>query len=98
MKVEKVRLRVFGVLRNFSDESGFWDLDFQSPVEIETGADLKRELIRHFSNLPEDARLPGFDPEILSSCAIADDEQVLAPGSRLSSIGNLALLPPVCGG
>ncbi|MBU6152797.1 MAG: hypothetical protein KGP28_00715 [Bdellovibrionales bacterium] len=93
MKVERLRLRVFGVLRNFSDEDGFWNLELEHPVEIETGDDLKALIGSCYSS-----RNPSFDPAILEECALADGESILDPSEKLGSCDGLALLPPVCGG
>jgi hypothetical protein len=93
MKVDRLRIRVFGVLRNFSDEDGFLNVELKNPVELETSNDLKRVLIRHF-----EASHSTLDPGILEECAIADEDSVLAPASPLRSVQGLALLPPVCGG
>jgi molybdopterin converting factor small subunit len=93
MRVQKLKLRVFGVLRNHSDANGVIELEFESPVDVKTGADLKAELMRHFEK-----HGAGFDPGILRECALADEESVLSPGERLRTLQNLALLPPVCGG
>ena len=93
MKVDRLRIRVFGVLRNFSDEDGFLNVELKSPVDLETSDDLKQVLIRHFESSHST-----LDPEVLQGCAIADEDSVLAPGSPLNSVQGLALLPPVCGG
>ncbi len=93
MKVQKINLRVFGVLRNFSNEDGFLQIEFGAPVQVETGADLKRELMKHYSAVNS-----GLEPAILEDCALADESSILQPESRLKSVENLALLPPVCGG
>ena len=93
MKVDRLRIRVFGVLRNFSDEDGFLHVDLKAPVELQTSDDLKQVLIRHFETTHS-----ALDPEVLHECAIADEDSVLAPGSPLNSVQGLALLPPVCGG
>ncbi len=38
MRVQKLKLRVFGVLRNHSDENGMLELELESPVDVETCA------------------------------------------------------------
>jgi molybdopterin converting factor small subunit len=88
MRIEKIKLRVFGVLRNFSDENGFLEVVFPQPVDVSTCGELKEQLIRH----------SGLGADVLSECALADEEEVLMAGSVLKSSRNLALLPPVCGG
>jgi molybdopterin converting factor small subunit len=93
MKVDRLRIRVFGMLRNFSDEDGFLNVELKNPVELETSNDLKKLLIRHFETTQST-----LDPEVLQECAIADEDSVLSPASPLRSVQGLALLPPVCGG
>jgi hypothetical protein len=69
MKVDRLRIRVFGVLRNFSVEGGLLNVDFKAPVEIQTSDDVKQVLIEHFESTQST-----LDPEVLQECAIADED------------------------
>lgn len=83
----EVRFRFFGAMREFGT-----GLDMEVPAGI-TVRELKDRLAKELG----DTRA-AFRPGILAQSAIGDERAVLADSDTIKQSGELAVLPPVCGG
>ena len=85
----KVHLRLFGVFKNFGNNSHL-ELTVPSGLTIE-------EFKEHFFLTLSPQKDPKIHQMILDS-AIANEEEILNTQTRLAHSCVLAVLPPVCGG
>lgn len=84
------KIKFFGVLRKFGDELGFYETAIHANTSVEAlKAQLKSELSQKFSK---------FDTALIDESALASESEVLMPESMIPTQGEIALLPPVCGG
>ena len=93
MKNQEIQLRAFGVLRKIADEKGwirFQCEDAPGPFNVKT---LKKILKAHIQSQGS-----VIDPEVIDLCAVANENDVLGEDAVLTSLSNLAILPPVSGG
>lgn len=85
-----MKIKFFGVLRKFGDERGFYETEVRANTSVDAlKAQLKIELSRKFSK---------FDRALIDESALASDSEVLSLQAMVPSQGEIALLPPVCGG
>ena len=87
-----IRVRVFGMLRNYSDDQGFITVSV-SRNELKTVGDFKNVFKAHFKKY-----FPEYDSAELEDCAVATEEEILHSDEALLVGEELSVLPPVCGG
>jgi molybdopterin converting factor small subunit len=88
MQEIEVTIRLFGAFREYQPELR---------LELPPGTTIAGLKARIASALRE--RFPNFRHEaLLADSAVGSPRAVLSPEWRLSESGELALLPPVCGG
>ena len=92
MSEGNLRIRVFGMLRNYSDRDGYIDLGGvnRSHLEVRT----LKDVVKKYFKLNH----PDFDSELINECAIANQSEVLQSHAPIGIQDEIAILPPVCGG
>jgi hypothetical protein len=87
-----LRIRVFGMLRNYSDRDGFIDLGGVSRSSLDVQS-LKNVLKDYFK-----VNHPHFESDLINECAVANQSEVLQDHAFIGIEDEIAVLPPVCGG
>jgi molybdopterin synthase sulfur carrier subunit len=85
-----LKIKFFGVLRKFGDERGYYETSTRENMSVDAlKTQLKSELSQKFSK---------FDTALIDESALASESEVLTLQSLIPTQGEIALLPPVCGG
>lgn len=85
-----MKIKFFGVLRKFGDDRGFYETEVVASANVAAlKQQLKIELKQKFSN---------FDPTLIDESAFANQSEIMNANDLIPNQGELALLPPVCGG
>lgn len=85
----KIELSLFGAFREF-DPAATLSLHLPDGANV---ANLRAALLDHAQ-----AHWPGFRPGLLAVSVFANSQSVLRDGEPLPADGQMAVLPPVCGG
>lgn len=85
----KIELSLFGAFREF-DPAATLSLQLPDGASV---ANLRAALLDYAQ-----AHWPGFRPGLLTVSVFANSHSVLRDGELLPADGQMAVLPPVCGG